>query len=105
MKNGQCKVFVLEHAGSIYQGCKVCRQILMTGKFLIGIHIHENGSDFKYVLGAPPQTHCGENKTFMQTFERLADAEKKVAEISVQILNNGSTEGLTLFFVAEAIPN
>ncbi len=81
MKDGGCHVMVVEHPVGVAQGCKICREILETGKFLIGIHVRENGSDFKYFLGAPPQKHCGEQKKFLQCFETEEDAEAEKLKV------------------------
>jgi hypothetical protein len=96
MKNGECQVLVVEYPKGVFQGCKVCRQILVKGNFLIGIHVRENGSDFKYFLGAPPQEHCGEQKKFLKCFEAETEAEAERLNVLSHIAEKGTTEGLKL---------
>ncbi len=97
MKNNECEVLVVEHPEGIVQGCKVCREVLKRGNFAIGIHVRENGSNFKYFLGASPQPeHCGEQKKFIQTFETDVEAETEKIRVLAHLSEKGSTEGLSL---------
>ncbi|OGZ43083.1 MAG: hypothetical protein A2719_01845 [Candidatus Ryanbacteria bacterium RIFCSPHIGHO2_01_FULL_45_22] len=96
MKDGECQVMVVEYPAGVIQGCKVCRTILKIGKFLIGLHVHEDGKDFKYFLGTPPQEHCGEQKKILQCFETEEEAEAERLKVLSHLSEKGSTEGLPL---------
>jgi hypothetical protein len=97
MKNGECEVSVVEHPEGIVQGCKVCREVLVKGNFAIGIHVRENGSNFKYFLGVSPQPeHCGEQKKFIQTFITETEAEAEKLKVLAYLSEKGTTEGLPL---------
>lgn len=96
MKDGECQVMVVEHPAGVAQGCKICREILLTGKYLIGIHVRENGSDFKYFLGAPSQEHCGEQKKLLLCFDAEEDAEAEKLKVLSHLSETGTTEGLPL---------
>jgi len=87
---------VVEFPTDITQGCKICRKVLKKGKYVIGIYVRENGSDYKYLLGAPPQEHCGEQKIFLQCFEAEAEAEVEGHNVLSYISEKGTTEGLSL---------
>lgn len=91
-----CQVLVVEHPAGVIQGCKICRKVLTTGKFLIGIHVRENGSDFKYLLAALPQEHCGEEKKLLQCFETAEEAEVERLKVLSHLLEKGTTKGLPL---------
>ncbi len=97
MKDGECEVLVVEHPMGFIQGCKVCREVLMKGNFAIGIHVRENGSNFKYFLGASPQPeHCGEQKRLIQTFETDVEAEAEKLKVLAHLSEKGTTKGLPL---------
>lgn len=96
MKDGECHVMVVEHPAGVIQGCKVCRTILSRGNYLIGLHVRENGKDFKYFLGAPPQEHCGEQKKILQCFETADEAETERLRVLSHLSERGTTEGLPL---------
>ncbi len=96
MKDGECQVMVVEPPTGVVQGCKKCRTVLVKGNFLIGIHVRENRSDFRYFLGAPPQEHCGEQKNFLQCFETEEEAEAEKIKVLSHLSEKGTTEGLPL---------
>jgi hypothetical protein len=96
MKNGTCEVMVVEHPRGIMQGCKTCRQILKRGNFTIGLYGRENGIDYKYLLGAPQEEHCGEEKKFIQCFETAEEAEAEKERVLSHLSTTGSTAGLRL---------
>ncbi len=101
MDKGTCEVMVVEHPQGIVQGCKKCRQILKRGNFSIGLHVREDGVDYKYLLGAPPQEHCGEEKKFIVCFETEEEAEAEKDRVLAHLSNTGSTAGLRLMEFAK----
>ena len=96
MEKGKCDIGVIEHPVGIVQGCKVCGQIIVEGKFAIGIRIEEGGVDYKYLLGAPPQKHCGEEKHFIWTSFSKEEAEKEAAKVLLHLTEKETTDGLVL---------
>lgn len=96
MKQDWFRVIVLEQSNGVMQGCKMCGTILKTGTFLIGLHICENEKNFRYILAAPPQKHCGEAKTIFECFDTKEEAEAKKAEIIAHLLEKGTTKELPL---------
>ena len=101
MENGDCQVVVVKFPMGVIQGCKVCGEVLVRGNFLIGIHVYEDGSDFKYFLGSAPQEHCGEEKKFLRCFETESEAETERLSVLSHIAEKGTTEGLTLLKIID----
>lgn len=100
MREGECLVSVLEHPVGVFLGCKVCRKILKTGRFLIGIHVRENGADFAYLLGTSELEHCGEQKEFFVCFDSREQAEAEANKVTAEIGAKGTTEGLLLMEIS-----
>ena len=98
-----CDVQVVEHLHGITQGCKKCRTVLLRGNYVIGLVFKDGAETKKYLLGAPPQEHCGEPKTFFQVFQTAEEADVEKEKIVVHINQKGTTEGLRL--VAWIIPS
>ena len=96
-------VQVVEHPYGITQGCKKCQTILLEGKFAVGLIIREGDQSKKYLLGAPPQEHCGEPKTFFQLFQTAEEAVAEKERVEAHLNKKGTTEGLRL--VAWIIPS
>lgn len=96
MKDNECLVVVVEDDEGIVQGCIKCGEILIAGKFLVGMHARKNGSDLISLLGAPLQEHCGEQIQFLQCFVTKSEAEARRLEVISHISRYGTTKGLTL---------
>lgn len=96
MNNFECSVFVVEHPSGVFQGCRVCNKILKKGRFLIGLLVRENEEDYKYLLGLPPQIHCGEQKNFLECFETEKDAEDMMFKVVSHLSESGAIKDLPL---------
>jgi hypothetical protein len=96
MENDEWYVVVVECPAGIIQGCRTCRETLSEGKYLIGIYIRENGTEFRYLLGAPPRQHCGEEKIILMCFETEGEAEIEREKVISHLSTKGTTEGLRL---------
>jgi len=95
-------VQVVTHPHGITQGCKKCQTVLLEGNFAIGLIVKEGEESKKYLLGAPPQEHCGEPKTFFQIFQTAEEADVEKERVVAHLNEKGTTEGLRL--VAWIIP-
>lgn len=91
-----CTVQIVEHPHGIQQGCKKCRTVLLTGNFAIGLTLKEGETTKKYLLGGPPQEHCGEMKAFFLVFDTLDVAEAEKTWVESYLTEHKTTEGLCL---------
>lgn len=97
MSINSCLVLVVDNPVRVIQGCKVCRNILDSGRYIVGFHIVDNGQEFHYLLGVPEDVyHCGEKKTMIMTFDSLDAAEAEVSRVVAHIEKEKSTFGLRL---------
>lgn len=94
---GNCEVLVVEHSAGIIQRCKDCGKVIRNqGTFMVGLHIKEKNTEFKYMLGDIPQSHCGKEKHLIRCFDTHEEAEEEADKLIIHLSKTKSTNGLNL---------
>ncbi len=93
-KKEACELVLVNHPPGIASGCAICKRILKTGTWSVGLKI----GNHRYAVGCSPSILCcGEEKRVIEVFDSKEEAKILLDSIREQLNHEGTTEGLTLY--------